>query len=116
MNKNKFEKVMNERARIQQDTQDNDYIGIEICCKEIINIIKEDISGFIIFLKEECSAQDFLFITEWFNELASSIKSQELFTCLRLLIRNRFPEENQKYHIEKDIDDAIKYYGNGMIH
>ena len=116
MNVDIFEKVMNERARIQQDTQDNDYIGIEICCKETIDIIKEDISGFIIFLKEECSTQDFLFISEWFNELASSIKSQELFTCLRLLIRNRFPEENQKYHIEKDLDDAIKYYGNGMIH
>lgn len=50
MNVDIFEKVMNERARIQQDTQDNDYIGIEICCKETIDIIKEDISGFIIFL------------------------------------------------------------------
>ncbi len=115
MNKSKFKIIMNERARIQQDAQDNDYLGIEICCKETIDIIKEDISSFIVFLKEECNAQDFLFITEWFDELASSIKSQELFTCLRLLIKNRFTEENQKYHIEKDLDDAIKNYGGGIL-
>ena len=51
MNKSKFKIIMNERARIQQDAQDNDYLGIEICCKETIDIIKEDISGFIVFFK-----------------------------------------------------------------
>lgn len=116
MNKSKYEKIMAERYRIMKETYDNDYIGIEMCCSDMISLIKEDTTGFISFLKTDCSSQDYLFITEWFEEFVSTIKSQELIDAFRETIKTRFMKENLKYNIEQDLNEAIEYCGNGIIH
>lgn len=116
MKKHKFDEIMVERFRIMKETQDNDYIGIEMCCSDTIKLIQADLSGFITFLKTECSSQDFLFITEWFDEFVEQIKSQELIDAFRETMEARFPEETKKYHIDEDLEEALKYYGDGSLH
>lgn len=116
MNKHKFDEIMTERTRILKETQDNDYIGIDMCCSDMIKLIKEDIPGFISFLKTDCSSQEYLFITECFDEFVDQIKSQELIDAFRDTMVARFPEETQEYHIDKDLEEALKYYGDGSLH
>lgn len=116
MNRTKFSQIMKERTRIFDECQDNWGDGIEMCCKETIKVIKEDIPGFIDFLETDCSAQDYLFITDWFDEFVFEMQSQELVDAFRRTMQTRFLEENMKYNIEQDLDEAINYYGNGIIH
>lgn len=73
-------------------------------------------SGFISFLKTNCSSQDYLFITECFDEFVDQIKSQELINAFRETMEARFPEETQKYHIDEDLEEALQYYGDGSLH
>ncbi len=116
MNKDQFNKIMQERARITKDSQDNDDVGIDMCCNAAIKLIKEDLPGFITFLKTECSSRDYLYITEWFDEFVEQIKSQKLIDAFRDTMKNRFPKETAKYNIDQDLDEAIKYYGKGVLH
>ena len=116
MDKKKFGEIMKERERIWKECQDNWGDGIDMCCNAAIKLIKEDLPGFITFLKTECSSRDYLYITEWFDEFVEQIKSQELIDAFRYTMENRFPNETAKYNIDQDLDEAIKYYGKGVIH
>lgn len=116
MNRIKLREIMKERYRILIECEDNWGDGIDMCCRDTMAVISEDIPGFITFLKTECSSQDYLFITEWFDEIVEQIKSQELIDAFRETMEVRFPEETQKYHIDKDLEEALKYYGDGFLH
>lgn len=116
MDKIKFKNTMKERYRILTECEDNWGDGIDLCCKDAIAVIADDIPGFINYLKTECASQDYLFITEWLDEIVDAIKSQELIDAFRETMNFRFLEENQKYHIEQDLEDALKFYGDGTIY
>lgn len=107
---------MKERKRILVECQENWGYGIDICCRETIAIIQEDLPGFIEYLKTECSSEDYLFITEWFDEFVSIIKSQELIDAFRETMTTRFSKENEKYNIDKDLQEAIDYFGKDFVH
>jgi len=115
MNCEKLLKVMKERDRIWKECQDNWDDGISNCCNETIAIIKEDIPGFIKYLKRDCSSRDFLYITDWFDELIEAIPSQELIDAFRYIMNNKFIEENKQYNIARDLKEAIEHYGKGRI-
>lgn len=114
MDKSKYEEIMKERYWIRKYIEDN--YGLGEWCNELIEIIKEDIPGFIDFLKTECSSKDFLFITDWFEEFVQEIRSQELVDAFRETLHTRFAKENEEYHIERELDMAIEDYGNGELH
>ena len=79
-----------------------------------VSVIK-DINGFFSYLKSDCTSKEFLYITDWFDELVDQKISQELIDAFRETMKTRFLEETHKEHIEKDLEEAIKYYGNGFL-
>lgn len=114
MDKSKYEEIMKERYWIRKYIEDN--CGLGKWCNALIKIIKEDIPGFIDFLKTECSSEDYLLITEYFDEFVQEIRSQELVDAFRETMHTRFAKENEKYHIDNDLAIALKYYGKGELH
>ena len=116
MDKQKYLEIMKERNRICVECQDDWWDGIEKCCKDMMDVVKQDIPGFILFLKTECSSRDYLFITVWFDEFMENIGSQELVDAFRETMNSKFISENQEYNIKQDLDEAIEYYGGGRVH
>ena len=98
---------MYERKRIWKETQDNWYDGIIIWTNQLIGIIREDIPGFIKYLKEECSSEDFLYISDMFEEIFAAVTSHDLVAAFRDVLKTRFKMEDNQYNISKDLDEAI---------
>lgn len=107
---------MVERERIWTECEDNWAEGIDRCANDAIAVIKEDVNGFISYLKSDCTRQDYLYITDWFDEIIQEIKSQDLVDAFRETTENRFPAENREFNISRDLDEAIEEYGEGLVH
>ncbi len=105
MNIDKFRKVIQERIRISTDTQDEWAYGIEQCWKQEIEILSEDVDSTIIFLKEECTDDEYSWISEVIDDLAEKTKRKELIQCYKSLM-DKFPEECKKYNIIGSIEFA----------
>jgi len=106
MNVEKFREIIKERIRISTETQDEWDYGIEQCWKQEVEILSEDISGTIEFLKNECTADEYSWISEVLEELAERTHSKELVDCYRSLM-GKYPEECKTYYIEDIIKDIL---------
>lgn len=82
-----------------------DYIAIEKCWKEEIEILSEDIAGTIDFIKNECTADEFSWISEIFEEIATKTQSREFIDSLYMTAK-KYPEETEKYNILSFIESA----------
>jgi len=105
MDINKFREVINERIRISIETQDEWDFGIENCWKKEIEILSEDVSGTIFFLENECSPDEYSWISEVLEEVVECTHSKEILDCYKSLM-NKFPEECKKYNIDGVIKNA----------
>ena len=79
--------------------------GIEMCWKEEVKILSEDIPSTIEYLKNECTADEFVWISEIIDDLAEKTKSRELVECYKSLMA-KFPEEAKRYHVDFCIECA----------
>lgn len=82
-----------------------DYIAIEKCWKEEISILSEDIAGTIDFVKNECTADEFVWISEIFDEIAIETQSREFIDCLYMTAK-KYPAETEKYNVLSFIESA----------
>jgi len=105
MNVEKFREIIKERIRISIETQDEWDYGIEQCWEQEIETLSDDIPGTIEFLKNECAADEYSWISEILEELAERTQSKELVECYKSLTK-KFPEECKKYYIEGVIENA----------
>lgn len=105
MNITKFRDVIKERIRISVECQDEWDFGIEQCWQAEVGILSEDISSTIAFLENECTPDEFSWISEVIEDLAEKTKSRELIECYKNLM-SRFPEECQKYNISGSVEIA----------
>lgn len=98
MKVDKFREIIQERNRISIETQDEWDYGIGQCCKQEIAILVEDLSSTLQFLKEECTAEEFMWISEITDELAETTHGKEIIDCYKTLI-DKYPIESKKYNI-----------------
>ncbi|WP_296156736.1 hypothetical protein [uncultured Gardnerella sp.] len=101
MDVQKFKEVIKKR----DETHDEYDYGLEMCCKEEVEILSEDIPSTIAYLKNECTADEFSWISEIIEDLAEKTRNRELVECYKSLMA-KFPEEAKRYHVDFCIECA----------
>ncbi len=94
MDVQKFKEVIKTR----NETDDEYDYGVEMCDKEEIQILAEDIPSTIEYLQNQCTADEFVWISEVIDDLAEKTRSRELVECYKDLM-NKYPEETKEYYI-----------------
>ncbi|MFP1694828.1 hypothetical protein ACLD5W_00815 [Gardnerella greenwoodii] len=90
----KFREVIRRR----KETNDEYDYGVEMCNKEEIQILSEDIPSTIEYLQNQCTADEFVWISEIIDDLAEKTRNRELVECYKNLM-NKYPKETKEYHI-----------------
>lgn len=105
MNIEKFRDVIAYRAYIEEISQGEWADGIEECHKKEVEILTEDISTAVEFLKNECTADEYVWISEILDDIVETIPSEEFVQCYKELAE-KFPKEYSEYNIAYSIECA----------
>lgn len=89
--------------RIQTDDEWKD--AVNKCWQEETAILTEDIQKTVSFLDNECTADEFSWLSEIFILVAEKTKSREFIDCL-YRVAQKFPEECATYNIMSFIKEA----------
>jgi len=100
-----FREIIKQREYVEEISCGEWADGIEECRKQEISILSEDIPGTIIFLKTECTASEYSWISEIIDDLAAQTQSRELIETYKSLM-TKFPEECMIYNIAEIIQFA----------
>lgn len=96
----------------QREETDNEWdYGIEQCWKKEIDILLEDIPSTIEYLKTECTAEEYSWISEVIDDVVDKNPSRELVECYKSLM-TKFHEECDKYNIAGVVEiceDILKW-------
>ena len=79
MDVQKFKEVLKKR----DETHDEYDYGVEMCNKEEVQILSEDIPSTIEYLKNECTADEFVWGSEIIDDLAAKTRSRKLVDCYK---------------------------------
>lgn len=105
MNIEKFREVIAHRIYVEDISMGEWYDEIEKCQNDVTNIITEDIPSSIEFLKNECTDDEYSWISEVLDEIVVITHSREFLEVYKSL-KEKFPEEYEKYNIEGMIESA----------
>lgn len=105
MIKERIKPIIAERERLWEETQDEWDYGIEQCHQKLIALITEDINMSIEFLDNDCTADQFSWLSEVFDEIAEATQSKEFIEALKRLAE-KYPEETKTYNIMSFIESA----------
>ncbi len=97
----RFRNVIKNRT----ECHDEDTYMIEKCWEEEIDILSSDISSTIEYLKNECTADEYGWISEIIDDVAEKTQSFSLLEEYKKLM-DKFPEEYEKYNIAGSIQYA----------
>ena len=89
----KFREVIRERSEMSDEWS----LGIEQCWKKEIEILSQDIPSTIEYLKNECTADEYSWISEIIDDLAESTQSKELIEVYKNLMI-KYPDEYKKHN------------------
>ncbi len=101
--KEEFKKVIKEISELDIN---NDFEHEKLCKKEL-EIVTKDINVTINYLKTECTADEFSWLSEIFREIVEICPSQEFVDELYEL-SEKYPEETKEYNILNFIDEAAR--------
>lgn len=101
MIKDRIVPIIEERESIEDEW---DY-GVEQCRKKLIALMTEDIDKTIEFLDNDCTNNQFSWLSEVFDEIAEITRSQEFIEALKRLAI-KYPEETKTYNIMSFIESA----------
>lgn len=90
-------------------TDDEWAYGVEQCWKEEIEILSRNIEDAISFLETECTADEFSWLSEVFDDVAEKTQSRAFVDCL-YRVAKKFPEECKTYYI-----DRVLGYAEGAL-
>ena len=95
------------RAAIEErkKTDDEWEYAVEQCWKKEAAILSKDMQQTIAFLDNECTADEFSWLSEIFYEVAEQTQSGEFIACLRR-VAEKFPEECKIYNVWSFIQEA----------
>ncbi len=89
----------------RRNTDDEWDSGVEQCWEQEVNILSEDIQQTIAFLDNDCTADEFSWLSEIFDRVAEKTKSRDFIECLYRVSR-KFPEECSTYNVLEFIKGA----------
>lgn len=101
MDKKKLNTIINNRAK----TDENDTNALERIWHDEIAVLSEDISGTMDYLINECTAEEYSWISEIIDNLIETTKSRELLECYKKL-SEKYPTEYAEYNISFCITEA----------
>ena len=104
MIKEEFEKIV----AVLEETDMNNYAVIEPLWEKEIELFTRDIHDTINFLQNDCTASQFSWMSEVWDEIAEKTKSAEFVECLKEVAK-KFPEECAKFNIAGSIESAEGY-------
>lgn len=78
---------------------------IESCWKKEIEILCEDVPSTIEYLKHDCTADEYSWISEVIDNIAETTQNRELIECYKSLT-TKFKDECKKYNIMGSIECA----------
>lgn len=97
----KIRKAIDER----RNTDDEWEFGVEQCWEQETKILSEDIQQTLSFLDNECTAEEFSWLSEIFDRVAEKTQSRDFIECLYRVAR-KFPEECNTYNVLEFIKGA----------
>ena len=101
MNISRFKAIIREREQIDDEWTE----GVTKCHNDLISVLCEDFEGTLEYLRTDCTAEEFSWISEVFDEIAIRTRNPEFINVLRALAE-KFPEETAEYNIIPFIDSA----------
>lgn len=81
--------------------------GIERCWKELTEALTQDFEVTKRFLMKECDKEEFLLVSEVFDDVILKTQSREYVDLLRESMK-RFPDTAREYYLERDLEVATK--------
>ena len=99
----KYRELLKVRKEIDEIDYDNDFI-----IKEMLEIMTTNIDETINYLKTNCTADEFVWLSEIFREIVEICPSQEFVDELYKLAE-KYPEETKEYNVMSFIDEAAGY-------
>ena len=76
--------------------------------KEMIRLMTEDMDSTVAFLRNECSEDQLIWISEIADEITAHTKSSEFIESLRDLCK-KYPEVSEKYNVPYFVESAAEY-------
>lgn len=101
MDFNNYKEIIQKRSEIHLEW----YTEIEKTWDEMIALFSKDIEKTILFIKTECTGDEFVWLSEIFEEIAEQTQSKDFINCLYETAK-KFPKETEQYNIISFIDDA----------
>ena len=95
MDVQKFREVIRRR----NETHDEYDYGVEMCWKEEIEILSEDVPSTVAYLKNECTADEFAWICEIIDDLAVKTRSREIVEAYKNLGK-KYPDMAKTFSFE----------------
>lgn len=102
---NDFHEIIKRRAYVEEISCGEWEDGINECRKKEVEILSEDVMSTIEFLKKECTADEYIWISEIIDDLATKTQSRELIDVYKNLM-SKFPEECSKFNISGSLEYA----------
>lgn len=88
-----------------EKTDMNNYFVRDSLLEKEIELFTRDIQETIDFVKNECTANQFSWMSEVWDEIVEKTGSKEFLECIKETAR-KFPEECRKFNIQGSIDSA----------
>ena len=99
-----FENLLDKRKAIDGDI---DYETNPII-RDMIHLMTADINSTVTFLKDDCSEEQFVWLSEIADEITECTKSKDFIQGLRALC-DKYPETAKKYNIRYFVESAAEY-------
>ncbi len=100
----KLRKAIANRA----STDDEWDYGVQQSWKEVLAIISESLDDTVNFIENDCTSNEFSWLSEIYNKIIDIFPSQKIITALRKTA-SKYPDEVEKYNLNYCIDEAEGY-------
>lgn len=100
MDVQKFKEIIRRR----KETNDEYDYGVELCWKEEIEILSEDVPSTVAYFKNDCTADEFAWICEIIDDLAAETQSREIVECYKNLGK-KYPDMAKTFNFS----GCVKY-------
>ena len=104
MIKDEYKKIVSELEITDMNNSD----AIDILWEKEIELFTRNIQETIDFVKNDCTANEFSWMSEVWDEIVQKTKSKEFVAVLREAAK-KFPEECAKFNIQGSIESAEGY-------
>ncbi len=96
--------------KYESDTEGTWDWGVEKCRQKEVELLTADMNETLRYLDNECTADEFAWISEVFDDVAEITQSRRFTEVLRRLAE-KYPEETKKYNILSFIESAEAVIG-----